>query len=234
MKRSWIKKIHQNDLLVLNTDNLWQQQFAQEIKSAWDFFQNNQNIDNLLLSNTKSDFHDLEILHDQSIKFPSSQCNAQFQGCHFIRQGVLEDYPEIFNIPSYWNKCSEEKKLFSGSWKHKRCLIPASGFFEKKYLVRKANYETFWLGGIWSKWTSSDGAELESCCVLTTDPNDLIKPLHHRMPVIVPNGYEEQWTEQVKDADELKGLFAIMMSWSSDGWLVEDVKKKETDQMSLF
>ena len=90
------------------------------------------------------------------------------------------------------------------------------------------------MGGIWSKWTSPDGAELESCCVLTTEPNDLIKPLHHRMPVIVPNGYEEQWTEQAKDADELRGLFAIMMSWSPDGWLVEDVKKKETDQMSLF
>ena len=62
---------------------------------------------------SNSDFHDLKILPDQSIQFPSSQCNAQFQGCHFIRQGVLEDYPEIFNIPSYWNKCSEEKKLFS-------------------------------------------------------------------------------------------------------------------------
>ena len=108
-----IKKIHQNDLLVLNTDNVWQQQFAQEIKSAWDFFQNNQNIDNLLLTKTKSDFHDLEILPDQSVQFPSSQCNVQFQGCHFIRKGVLEDYPEIFNIPSYWKKCSEEKKLFS-------------------------------------------------------------------------------------------------------------------------
>ena len=105
---------------------------------------------------------------------------------------------------------------------------------KKKYRVRKANYETFWLGGIWSKWTSPDGAELESFCVLTTDPNDLIKPLHYRMPVIVPNGYEEQWTKQVKDADELKGLFAIMISWPSDGWLIEDVKKKETDQMSLF
>jgi len=139
--------------------------------------------------------------------------------------------PRPFNARS---ETVEEKKLFSGSWKHKRCLIPASGFFEKKYLVRKANYETFWLGGIWSKWTSPDGAELESCCVLTTEPNALIKPLHHRMPVIVPNGYEEQWTEQVKDADELRGLFAIMMSWSPNGWLVEDVKKKETEQMSLF
>ena len=108
-----IKNIHQNDLLVLNTDNLWQAQFVQEIKSAWDFFQNNQNIDNLLLTKTKSDFYDLEILPDQSIQFPSKKCNGQFQGCHFIRKGVLEDYPEKFNIPSYWNKCSEEKKLFS-------------------------------------------------------------------------------------------------------------------------
>ena len=90
------------------------------------------------------------------------------------------------------------------------------------------------MGGIWSKWTSPDGAELESCCVLTTEPNDLIQPLHHRMPVIIPNGYEEQWTEQVKDAHQLKGLFSIMISSPPDGWLIEDVKKKENDQMSLF
>jgi len=108
-----IKKIHQNDLLVLNTDNLWQAQFAQEIKSAWDHFQNNLNIDNLLLTRSKSDFHDLEILPNRSIQFPSNQCNAQFQGCHFIRQGVLENYPDKFNIPSYWNNCSKENKLFS-------------------------------------------------------------------------------------------------------------------------
>ncbi len=128
----------------------------------------------------------------------------------------------------------EEKKLFSGSWKHKRCLIPASGFFEKKFRVRKENYETFWLGGIWSKWTSTDGAEIESCCVLTTKPNELIKHIHNRMPVVVPNGYEQQWTEQVKDSDELKGLLPILMGWSPHGWLVEDVKKKEIDQISLF
>ncbi len=90
------------------------------------------------------------------------------------------------------------------------------------------------MGGIWSKWTSPEGAELESCCVLTTKPNDLIKPLHHRMPVIVPNGCEEQWTKQVKDADELKGLLPILMGWSPDGWLVEDSEKNEIDQMSLF
>ena len=54
------------------------------------------------------------------------------------------------------------------------------------------------------------------------------------MPVVVPNGYEKQWTEQVKDADELKGLLPIMMSWPPNGWVLEDIYKKQTDQMRLF
>ena len=139
--------------------------------------------------------------------------------------------------PRPFNARSEtvgKNKLFSGSWKHKRCLIPASGFFERNYRIRKENYETFWLGGIWSKWISLDGTELESCCVLTTEPNSLIKPLHYRMPIVVPNGYEEQWTEQIKDADKLKSLLTIMMTWPPDGWIVEEINKKETDQLSLF
>ena len=45
------------------------------------------------------------------------------------------------------------------------------------------------------------------------------------MPVIVPNGYEEQWTEQVKDAHELKGLIPIMLGWSSSGWITEEINK---------
>ena len=54
------------------------------------------------------------------------------------------------------------------------------------------------------------------------------------MPVVVPNGYEEQWTDQIKDADELKGLYPLLKGWSPDGWVVENVNTKETDQMSLF
>ena len=142
-----------------------------------------------------------------------------------------KERPRPFNARS---ESVEEKKLFSGSWKNKRCLIPASGFFEKNYRIRKENYDTFWLGGIWSKWNSPDGTELESCCILTTQPNALIKSLHHRMPVVVPDGYEEQWTQQVKDAEELKGLLPIMEGWLPSGWVVEEVHKNSIFQMSLF
>ena len=142
-----------------------------------------------------------------------------------------KEKPRPFNARS---ETVEEKKLFSGSWKYKRCLIPASGFFEKNYRIRKKNYETFWLGGIWSKRNSPDGAEIDSFCVLTTKPNELIKPLHHRMPVIVPYGYEEKWIEMVKHPFELNSLVRIMMGWSPYGWTVEDLKKKKCEQMSLF
>ena len=160
---------------------------------------------------------------------------TSFMSWGFISPWVKDQFDK--KRPRPFNARSEtvgEKKIFRGSWKYKRCLIPASAFFEKKYRIRKENYETFWLGGIWSKWSSPDGTELESCCILTTKPNELVKPLHHRMPVVVPEGYEEQWTEQVKDADELKGLIPIMRGWSSNGWVVEDLRKQETDQMSLF
>ena len=54
------------------------------------------------------------------------------------------------------------------------------------------------------------------------------------MPVVVPYKYEKKWTEQVKDTHELKSLYPIMMGWSAEGWLVEDVRQKEIGQMSLF
>ena len=139
--------------------------------------------------------------------------------------------PRPFNARS---ETVQVNKLFKGSWNHRRCLIPASGFFEKGFRIRKKNYQTFWLGGIWSKWISSEGSELESCCILTTKPNSLIKPIHNRMPVIIPDGIEEQWTENVKDSDQLKSLNPIMMGWSPNEWVVEETNKSSIKQMSLF
>ena len=54
------------------------------------------------------------------------------------------------------------------------------------------------------------------------------------MPVIIPEGIEEQWTENVKDNDELKGLFPIMMGCPPDEWLIEELNKSPISQLSLF
>ncbi len=127
-----------------------------------------------------------------------------------------------------------EKKLFRGSWRHKRCGLPASGFLEKNHRIRRKDSAPFWLAGIWNRWMSPEGSELETCCVLTTKPNKLIKPLHNRMPVIIPNGLEKDWIEPVKDLPELRALEPILSGWSPEEWVVNPIKKQAIYQMNLF
>ncbi len=140
--------------------------------------------------------------------------------------------------PKPFNARSEtvgEKKLFKASWRHKRCVLPASGFFEKGYRISRKDSQPFWLAGIWNRWMNSEGSELETCCVLTTQSNELIRPFHNRMPVIIPNGLEEDWIAPVKDGTELKELEAMFAGWNPDNWMAQPlIARPDTSQMSLF
>ncbi len=139
--------------------------------------------------------------------------------------------------PRPFNARSEtvmKKKIFRNSWNYKRCLLPATAFFEKGYRIRKKDSTPFWLGGIWSRWMSLDGSELESCCVLTTEPNELIKPLHNRMPVIIPNGLEEKWIMQTKNKSELNELETLLKKWDHFDWMAEPVRRLNNSQMNFF
>ena len=128
----------------------------------------------------------------------------------------------------------KEKRLFRSSWSNKRCLLPATGFFEKSYRISRKDSQPFWLAGIWNRWMSPEGSELETCCVLTTEPNELIKPLHNRMPVIIPNGFEEDWIASIKSQDDLRALEPLLKGWSPDEWSAEALIKSKASQMSLF
>ena len=81
---------------------------------------------------------------------------------------------------------------------------------------------------------SPEGSELETWCVLTTEPNELVRSLHERMPVIIPNGVEEDWLTSVKDGSELRALEPLLKGWSPDDWVAEPINKSLTSQMSLF
>ena len=107
-----IKKIQNDDLLILNTDNLWQENFIKEINEAINFFKQNINIENLLLTNSNGEQFDLEINSENLINFPSDDYNTQFQGCHIIRNKTLTQYPDIFNIQDFWINSSIKKKLY--------------------------------------------------------------------------------------------------------------------------
>ncbi len=141
--------------------------------------------------------------------------------------------PKLCNARS---KRVDEKKLFQGSWgswRYKRCFIPANGFFEKGFRNRKKNYLMFWLAGIWLRYCSSDGEGVERFCELTTEFKKLLKPLHYIMPYVIANIFEEKWTENFKNLDELNALLLIKKGTSPEDWLVKK-SNYSTIQMSFF
>ena len=136
--------------------------------------------------------------------------------------------PRPFNARS---ETVADKPSFRSSWRHRRCLIPASCFFEKGRAIRRIDRQPFWLAGLWERWLGSDGSEVDTCTVLTTSPNQLIKPLHHRMPVLIPHGLEEAWMAAL-DGQQLRALEPLLGPWDSSGW--EVVSSKDDDQLSLL
>lgn len=105
-----------------------------------------------------------------------------------------------------------EKPSFSASFKRRRCLIPASGFYEwaqegkvkQPYYISLKSGEVMALAGLWETWRTPDGSSLQSACIVTTGANELMRPIHDRMPVIVEPGNWQDWLTAVQDdADKL-------------------------------
>jgi putative SOS response-associated peptidase YedK len=108
-----------------------------------------------------------------------------------------------------------DKPMFRTAFRKRRCLLPADGFYEwqrkgsKKQPLhfRLRGGEPFGLAGVWEAWHDPEGEVVETVAILTTDPNELVKPIHTRMPVILPmKDYAEWLNPQMQDADELKTL----------------------------
>lgn len=113
------------------------------------------------------------------------------------------------------SETAAEKPAFRAAFKYRRCIIPASGFYEwqkqngskQPLYIYHADKELLGLAGLWEHWQSPDGSEIESCTILTTGPNELMKPIHNRMPVILePVDYETWLYEEEPHLDQLNHL----------------------------
>ena len=107
-----IKNVQKNDIVILNTDNLWDQSFENELEKSIKFFEENKSLDSVLLINSKNNNFDLEVNKEGLINFPSKLYNTSFQGCHIIRKNSLHPYPEIFKIQDFWKECSLNEKIY--------------------------------------------------------------------------------------------------------------------------
>ena len=104
----------------------------------------------------------------------------------------------------------EAKPSFRGPIRHRRCIVPASGFYEwgrqgtgkQPYFVRPAENEVFSLAGIWDRWEGKQGEVIESVAIITTSANELMQPIHDRMPVILGKGNVAAWIAPQTELDK--------------------------------
>jgi len=115
-----------------------------------------------------------------------------------------------------------EKSAFRDAFRRSRCLVIADGFYEWKrdgkarrpVYVRLKSCEPFGMAGIYSLWHSPDGEDICTCAIITTDANELLRPVHDRMPVIIPKELEDIWLNPRMADNEL--VMSILTPFSAD------------------
>jgi putative SOS response-associated peptidase YedK len=103
------------------------------------------------------------------------------------------------------------KPSFRTAFRRHRCLIPANGFYEwmpaaagrkQPVLIAMKDGSLFAFAGLYERWLTGDGEPLDTCTVLTTDANALLRAVHDRMPVIVPPEQYERWLDPAQDGPQ--------------------------------
>ncbi|MCJ7735618.1 MAG: SOS response-associated peptidase [Anaerolineales bacterium] len=135
----------------------------------------------------------------------------------FYRWGLIPSWTKAdnlgkFNLINARSETAAEKPSFKNSFRRRRCLVLADGFYEwskstagnvkTPYYFTLKDQTPFAFAGLWEIWNSPEGDLLKSACILTTTPNEVVKPVHDRMPVILhPENYET-WLSPIEGKPE--------------------------------
>ncbi|HEX8289879.1 MAG TPA: SOS response-associated peptidase [Pyrinomonadaceae bacterium] len=120
-----------------------------------------------------------------------------------------------------------EKPSFREAFRNRRCIIPASGFYEWQKTEKGAKQpfyfylkerEVFGFAGLWEEWIDKESGELlETCTIITTEANEVLKPVHDRMPVILKPEDYDQWLDlKEKNTDKLQKLLVPYIAKEMD------------------
>ena len=108
-----------------------------------------------------------------------------------------------------------EKPAFRSAFKKRRCLVIATGFYEwqrqgpvkQPMWIGLRSQQPFAFAGLWEHWTPTEGEPLETCTIITTEPNELMQSIHNRMPVILARTSYDQWLDPTfQQAEPLKAF----------------------------
>ena len=115
-----------------------------------------------------------------------------------------------------------EKPSFRKAFARQRCLVLADGFYEWKregkskqpYYIHFRDNRPFAFAGLWERWDKGNEAPLESCALITTGPNELMKPIHDRMPVILDPQHYPLWLDS--DEHDRAALLPLLQPFSEE------------------
>ncbi len=124
-----------------------------------------------------------------------------------------------------------EKPSFRSAFKKRRCLIIADGFYEwqktdngkQPYHIKMQDNSPFAFAGLWEVWDKY-GEEIRSCTIITTNANDLMDEIHHRMPVILQPENYRRWIDP--DFDEKEPLTSLLKPYPADAMEAYPVSRR--------
>ncbi|MBE0432352.1 SOS response-associated peptidase [candidate division WOR-3 bacterium] len=127
-----------------------------------------------------------------------------------------------------------EKKSFARAFKKQRCLIIADGFYEWRKLAdgkrkmpmyfRLREGRPFGLAGLYENWHAKDGTTLQTCTIITTRPNELMAPVHNRMPAILDPEKRQVWLD--KEMDDPGVLMSLLEPYDAGQMEAYEVSRK--------
>ena len=129
--------------------------------------------------------------------------------------------------------------------RRRRCLVPADGYYEwqatgvKKpkvpYFIHMQDRQPFAIAGLWDTWEGPDGSSLQTCTLITTTPNELMEPIHDRMPAILhPRDYAKWLDPAPQTPERLQALLKPFPAESMAAHPVSTlVNKPENDSPEL-
>lgn len=147
--------------------------------------------------------------------------NGEGRRAEYMRWGLIPSWAKDASIGSRMiNARSEtvsQKPSFRNALQRRRCLVLADGFYEwqkagkgkRPMRIVLSSREPFAFAGLWESWRDPQGDTVRSCTIITTQANDLLRPIHERMPVILPRDLEEFWLDgDVTDPAALSDVLA--------------------------
>jgi putative SOS response-associated peptidase YedK len=149
---------------------------------------------------------------------PTIRAPAGTRECVLARWGLIPEWSkEAKTEYSTFNARAETvsaKPAFRAAFRHRHCLIPADGFYEwlrsetskSPYYISFADNQPFAFAGLWERW-EKEGQAVESCTIIVTEANDLMRPIHDRMPVILAVEDYDRWLDpKIVDAARLQSF----------------------------